>query len=955
MNPSPFPLFTGPALDIRNATWASVDLETHALKDARIIQLGVSRYVGMRHEASRTFSINPGCPIDPGALEVHGITDEMVRHAPPFSVIASDLLVALAGLDFSSGYNVRRFDDDVLKRHFAESGLAYNPLIVDPYDFVNWRLRDLHGRSLVDMCERYRVRLSQAHDAGEDARAAGDLLCALVTAGIVPSNIYEAAAIGAVLSREADRQYQLWKHFLYVREDNVLRIGYDKRYIGTPLADMDRSFLRWALKVDTDPKRDPKWKMTPAVREIFDRVLTGQPVVLDPIELPTPPPFVQGNVIPLAERSVSTPLYVAPESSAREPLTITTVPHPPLPPVVDFQAMAEMVDKMPKMPMSPENFRTLAHMLDPKLAQSGPLPDCIDTTKPLSVTMSAPADAFEPARPAPVRADCGPFPMMLMKSPEQPKPRTEPEPSRGDACELDALGQVGFAVETLSNVLREHKLHTPETEKAVRFALQNLTELGEDAAIREGRPLDPLPEAAQSEVPTQTENPCYSCGNRVASRARAFVWMQQNGEQTPPPNIEQAPLPACQIHYGFGQQETSLSSCPAFVPLSHVWLSAASKEAGCASFKASSGQVELQLPPESADRIWIAELWAREIGKVPGIAASTVQVLAPLRFEQINPLASRPFLIQAAPQSYQLLQSLNEELFDGKADIAMKRSREGHGSVLFIVQPEQMTVTHQIALLVVAHLFARVDFAISLFTPCEWGPRAEGSAPLAVHLMVGPHAYVMTSAEQGPVLAQAIGKMGDVLPMPEQGPPGESAAQSHRADDEPQQAVDAAEEPPISEEAADFLIEQRGGITCVLGDKGAIHVAMPIDASGETELQIVSGLPPGLVPTFSPSGLFRVSFRGRTDQVYAIGVGAVDASAVACEAVGEQRALSAEPISPGWARNTYPCATGDENGPSLFELWKAALKTNIRGDAMVLDTSPIKRESVDTALPGEAG
>ena len=80
-----------------------LDTETTGLafdKGHRLIEVGCVELIG-RRPTGRTFHryVNPQRPNDPGALEVHGITDEFLRDKPLFAEIAPELVEFLRGAE----------------------------------------------------------------------------------------------------------------------------------------------------------------------------------------------------------------------------------------------------------------------------------------------------------------------------------------------------------------------------------------------------------------------------------------------------------------------------------------------------------------------------------------------------------------------------------------------------------------------------------------------------------------------------------------------------------------------------------------------------------------------------------------------------------------------------------------------------------------------------------------
>lgn len=97
-----------PTIPITEATLAIVDVETTGLRPEsgdRVVEIGIVRCEGLHVVDELQQLVNPQRPIGSGAMAVHGITDEEVRHAPLFAEIADDVLALLDGAVFV-GHNV---------------------------------------------------------------------------------------------------------------------------------------------------------------------------------------------------------------------------------------------------------------------------------------------------------------------------------------------------------------------------------------------------------------------------------------------------------------------------------------------------------------------------------------------------------------------------------------------------------------------------------------------------------------------------------------------------------------------------------------------------------------------------------------------------------------------------------------------------------------------------------
>jgi len=93
------------------------DLETTGLGNtARIVQICIQSA-----NESLITKVNPETPIEVGATKVHGITNEMVENCPTLDKIAAKIFGLLNG-KVVCGYNIKRFDNQVLRRELTRVG-----------------------------------------------------------------------------------------------------------------------------------------------------------------------------------------------------------------------------------------------------------------------------------------------------------------------------------------------------------------------------------------------------------------------------------------------------------------------------------------------------------------------------------------------------------------------------------------------------------------------------------------------------------------------------------------------------------------------------------------------------------------------------------------------------------------------------------------------------------------
>ena len=142
----------------------------------RIIQLAMIRY----HKdgsppIEKTYLINPGIPISPEAMAVHGITPQDVANKPSFQQLAKELYAFIGESDLA-GYNSNRFDIPVLMEEFARVGIDFD---VDQRRTIDVQriFYKMEPRTLSAAYQFYcQKSIAKAHDAMEDVKATVEVL-----------------------------------------------------------------------------------------------------------------------------------------------------------------------------------------------------------------------------------------------------------------------------------------------------------------------------------------------------------------------------------------------------------------------------------------------------------------------------------------------------------------------------------------------------------------------------------------------------------------------------------------------------------------------------------------------------------------------------------------------------------------------------------------------------------
>jgi DNA polymerase III subunit epsilon len=185
-----------------DATWielpiALVDVETTGRDPSadRVVEVGMAIARHGEIVERRNWLVNPGRPIPKEAVDIHRITDEDVKDAPSFAVIASEIVAAIAGC-VPAAYNAA-FDKAFLTSELDRAGhtkemrhAAFQREVewIDPLVWARELQSEERSRSLIDVAGRLGIAIEQAHRAGDDAEAALRVMLALGRDARVPSS-----------------------------------------------------------------------------------------------------------------------------------------------------------------------------------------------------------------------------------------------------------------------------------------------------------------------------------------------------------------------------------------------------------------------------------------------------------------------------------------------------------------------------------------------------------------------------------------------------------------------------------------------------------------------------------------------------------------------------------------------------------------------------------------------
>lgn len=144
----------------------AIDIETTGLDSAAdaIIEIGAVRFNGARVEGEWSTLINPGRPIPAMITQLTGITNEMVRNAPPIKAVVQELADFVGG-DPVLGHSVR-FDLSFLQRHKI---LLEND-VLDTYEMASVLMPTASRYNLGALGQQLGILLPASHRALDDAR-----------------------------------------------------------------------------------------------------------------------------------------------------------------------------------------------------------------------------------------------------------------------------------------------------------------------------------------------------------------------------------------------------------------------------------------------------------------------------------------------------------------------------------------------------------------------------------------------------------------------------------------------------------------------------------------------------------------------------------------------------------------------------------------------------------------
>ena len=227
---------------------AFIDLETTGvnLSTDRIVEVAIIKILQDGTRQVKRKLINPEMRIPQQSIDIHGITDEMVKDAPTFKQAANELKQFIENCDMG-GYNSNRFDIPMLMEEFLRIGMAIDlstrRMIDVQHIFYTMEPRTLTA-AYKFYCEK---ELISAHSAEADVSATIDVLLSQIKRYPQLGNSLES--ILSVIGEEKVVDYA--RRFVF--DDKGVEVFNFGKHKGRPVIDVlkaEPQYYDWMMRGD---------------------------------------------------------------------------------------------------------------------------------------------------------------------------------------------------------------------------------------------------------------------------------------------------------------------------------------------------------------------------------------------------------------------------------------------------------------------------------------------------------------------------------------------------------------------------------------------------------------------------------------------------------------------------------------------------------------------------------
>lgn len=226
---------------------AFIDLETTGINMSsdRIVEIAIVKILPDGTKQVKRKLINPEMVIPQSSIDVHGITNEMVKDAPTFKQAGNEIKQFLENCDLA-GYNSNKFDIPLLVEEFLRAGQDFN---VDGRRLVDVQkvFHMMEPRTLSAAYKFYCSKeLENAHSAEVDATATWEVLDAQVARYPQIGN-----TVDSILKAVGDDEIVDFARRMIVQEGKIVfNFGKHKGKVVEDVLRMERSYYDWMMQGD---------------------------------------------------------------------------------------------------------------------------------------------------------------------------------------------------------------------------------------------------------------------------------------------------------------------------------------------------------------------------------------------------------------------------------------------------------------------------------------------------------------------------------------------------------------------------------------------------------------------------------------------------------------------------------------------------------------------------------
>ncbi len=227
-----------------------LDLETTGtwIEKDRIIEIGMVKLMPDGGREVFEYKVNPCMPIPPIVTELTGISDDDVKNAPSFNLIAAKVLAFLGDADLG-GFNVERFDLPLLAREMTDAGLKFDWNNRTVYDAQ--KIYHLHEKRDLTAAFKFYCddELKDAHSALADTEATLSILESQIKR--YGSGRDDIEALKDFNYKQTSDYFDSERKFRWWNGDLYMTFGkYAKKEPLRVIAQRDPSYLQWILEKD---------------------------------------------------------------------------------------------------------------------------------------------------------------------------------------------------------------------------------------------------------------------------------------------------------------------------------------------------------------------------------------------------------------------------------------------------------------------------------------------------------------------------------------------------------------------------------------------------------------------------------------------------------------------------------------------------------------------------------